>query len=215
MAYPVSKIVVPPIYKLWIRKVKGIGNIPHDKPFIVAINHSSYYDILIMPCILVPKLNKKMHTLVNSSYWKNPITKFFLDLWGGIPVFVKNENDSKQKNKLALERALNHINHGDIIMIFPEGTRSLDGKLQKAKTGVARLALLSKAPVLPVGIIGSYKVLPKGNFFPRFARCEVKIGKLMSFERYLNKKTSNKVYEKITKDIMKQIAKLIGQKYNY
>lgn len=215
MVYPISKITILPIYKLWIRKVYDIDNIPYDKTFIVALNHTSYYDIMIVPCILVPKINKRMHALVNSLYWKNPITRFFLDLWGGIPVFVKKEKNAKAKNKLALEKALNHIKQGDIMMIFPEGKRSPDGKLQKAYTGIAKLALKAKVPVMPCGIIGANKVLPKGKFFPRFARCEVKIGKLIYFNKYYNKKPTEKLFEEITNKIMKEIAKLSNQKYNY
>ena len=74
---------------------------------------------------------------------------------------------------------------------------------------------MAKVPVLPCGIINANNVLPKGKLFPRFARCEVKIGKLMYFDKYYNKKPSKKILEEITRSIMKEIAKLIGQKYNY
>ena len=100
-------------------------------------------------------------------------------------------------------------------MIFPEGKRSPDGKLQKAYNGSAKLALKAKVPVLPVGIIDSHEVLPKGKILPRLKRCEVKIGKLMYFYKYYNKKPNEKIYLQITRKIMKEIAKLIGQKYNY
>ena len=214
MVYPITKVVLPPIYRLWLRKVEGIENIPKDKPFIVAANHTSYYDALLLPCIIAPRLNKKLHALVNSYYWKIPITGFFLDLWESIPVSVEKDKNSKEKNKKAIEKALSYLKNNELIMLFPEGTRS-DGKLKKAYTGVAKLALKSKALVLPCGIIGSNKVLPKGKIFPRFARCEVKIGKPIYFEEYYNKKISNMLLEEVTRSIMKQIAKLINQKYNY
>ena len=214
MPYTISKWIIPPIYKLWLRKVEGIENIPKDKPFIVAANHSSYYDALLLPLIIVSRLDKKIHALVNSYYWKIPITGFFLDLWESIPVSVEKDKNSKEKNKKAIEKALSYLKNNELIMLFPEGTRS-DGKLKKAYTGVAKLALKSKALVLPCGIIGSNKVLPKGKIFPRFARCEVKIGKPISFEKYYNKKISNRLLEEITRSIMKQIAKLTNQKYNY
>lgn len=215
MAYPISKWIVPPIYKLWLRKVEGYGNIPKDKPFIIAANHTSYFDALLLPSVIVPKLNKKMHALVNSYYWKNSITRFFLDLWECIPVFVDKEKNSKVKNRLALKKALNYLKKNEILMIFPEGTRSPDGKLKKAYSGIAKLAMKSKAPVLPCGIIGADKVLPRGVALPRLTRCEVKIGKPMYFNQYYNKKPSEKIYQQITRSIMKEIAKLIGQKYNY
>ena len=214
MPYIISKWIIPPIYKLWLRKVEGIENIPKDKPFIVAANHSSYYDALLLPLIIVSRLDKKIHALVNSYYWKIPITGFFLDLWESIPVSVEKDKNSKEKNKKAIEKALSYLKNNELIMLFPEGARS-DGKLKKAYTGVAKLALKSKTLVLPCGIIGSNKVLPKGKIFPRFARCEVKIGKPISFEEYYNKKVSNRLLEEITRSIMKQIARLTNQKYNY
>ena len=212
MAYPIAKLIVPLIYRPWIRKVEGLENIPKDRPFIIASNHASYYDALLPAVIIVPRINKKIHPLVNSYYWRHFITRFFLDLWEAIPVYVGKEKNAKEKNRKAFEKALSCLKKEEMIMIFPEGARSKDGKLKKAFTGVARLALKSKAPVLPLGVIGSDKVLPIGAAFPRFARCEVKIGKPMYFN---NKKQNEKIYQQITRTIMKQIAKLINQKYNY
>ncbi len=215
MVYPISRWIVPPIYKLWIRKVEGLENISKDIPFIIAANHSSYYDALLIPVIIAPKINKKIHAMVNSFYWRPLITRFFLDLWESVPVYVEKEKDAKEKNKQAFEKALIYLKKNEIIMIFPEGRRSKDGKLQKAYNGIAKLALKAKVPVLPCGIIGSHKVLPVGKAFPRFVKCEVKIGKLIYFDKYYNKKINNKILEVITRQIMKEIAKLIRQEYNY
>lgn len=214
MVYPVSRLIIPPLWKLWIRKIEGVENIPNDKPFIVAANHSSYFDIFLIPSILIPKLNKRMHALVNSYYWNSRFTKFFLDLWQSIPVYVGKEPNAKEKNRLALEKALNYIKQGHILMVFPEGRRS-DGKLLKGRTGIARLALKAKVPVLPCGITGANKVLPKGKAFPRFTRCEIKIGKPVYFGKYCGKRPNQKILEEATRSIMKEIAKLIGQEYGY
>ena len=214
MVHTLGKVSIQPIIKLWLRKVEGMENIPKYKPFIIASNHSSYIDGFLPPALIIPRVDKKIHALVNSYYWKSFIARYFLDMWEAIPVFVKNENDSKKKNKIAFEKSINYLNKNEIIMIFPEGTRN-DGELKKAYAGVAKLALKAKVPVLPVGIIDSNKVFPKGKIFPRFTRCEVKIGKLMYFEKYYNKKINEKVSEEITRNIMNQIAKLIGKKYNY
>ena len=78
-----------------------------------------------------------------------------------------------------------------------------------------RLAISAKVPVLPVGVIDSHKVVPKDKLLPRFARCEVKIGKPIYFEKYYNKKLNKKIYEEVTRNVMKEIAKLITQIYNY
>ncbi|MBI4452852.1 1-acyl-sn-glycerol-3-phosphate acyltransferase [Candidatus Woesearchaeota archaeon] len=214
MAYPISKLIIPPIYRLWIRKIEGVNNIPHDKAFIVAVNHSSYFDAFLLPIIIVPKINRNMHAWVNAYYWKNQVSKFFLDLWGGIPMHVAKEENAKEKNKASFKLTINYLKDKEPMMIFPEGKRN-DGKLLRGYTGIARLALKAKVPVLPCGIIGANKVLPKGKFFPRLARCEVKIGKLMHFDKHYGKKTTKKTLNEITTKIMKEIAELIGQKYNY
>lgn len=215
MAYPISKFIISPIFKLWLRKVDGLENIPRDEPFIIAANHMSYFETLLLPGIVVQILNKKMHAWVNERYWNSRLTKFFLDLWECIPVYLGKEQNLKKKNKAAFHSAMKYLKNGEIMMVFPEGRRSRDGKLQKAYTGVAKLALLSKMPVLPMGIIDSSKVLPRGKIFPRFARCEVKIGKPMYFKKYYNKEINDNMLEGATRDIMGQIGKLIGQKYNY
>lgn len=215
MVYPIGKLIIIPIYKLWLRKVQGLENIPKDKPFIIAANHASYYDAALLHCIIIPKINKIIRALVDSAYWNNVVNKTVLN-WGEcIPVFVENEPGAKNKNKKSIEEAIKYLKNRGIVQIFPEGTRSKDGKLKKAYNGVAKLALKTKVSVLPVGIIDSHKVLPKGKIFPRFKRCEVKIGKPIHFENYYDKKFDNKTLEEVTRRIMKQIGKLIGQKYPY
>lgn len=214
MAYPLSKRIIIPIYKLWLKKPEGTENIPKNEPFIAAANHSSYFDIFIPPLIIVQKLNKKVHGLVNSYYWKSFITRFFLEKWQAIPVYVYKEKDSKKKNKEGTEKAIRFLKNKELVMIFPEGTRN-DGALKKAYTGVAKIALKARVPVLPFGIIGANEVLPKGKAFPRLKRCEVKIGNPMYFEKYYDKKINDKMLEEITRSIMKEIARLIGQKYNH
>lgn len=215
MVYPIGKILIAPVYRLWIRNIKGIENVPEKDACIIAANHSSYYDALVIPSIIAPRIDKEVHALVNSHYWKPLITRFFLNVWKAVPVYVGREKNSRRKNEMALKKALSYLNNKDMLMIFPEGTRSFDGKLKKGYTGVAKLALKSRIPVLPVGIIGSNNVLPRGKILPRFARCDVRFGKPMFFEKYYNKKPNDKIYEEITRQVMKEIAKLIEQEYNY
>ena len=214
MVYPLSKYTIGAIYKLWLRKVKGIENLPNNKPFIIALNHASYYDTILPYLTIIPKINKQIHPLVNSRYWDILPARIILN-WGKcIPVYVGKESDPK-KNEAALKKAKEFLKQGHIIQIFPEGTRSYDGKIKKAHNGVAKLALKAKVPVVPIGIVNSHKVLPKGKIFPRFKRCEVRIGKTLYFNQYYNKKLNKSDYDKITRIIMKEIAKLTGQKYNY
>ena len=215
MVYPIAKCTILPIHRVWMGKVQGTDNLLKNEPFIIAANHTSYYDILTLPSIIIPKLNKKMSALVNSRYWKNFMAKAFLDLWECIPVFVGKQKNLKEKNRVSLEKAKKYLKDGRILMIFPEGGRSKDGKLKKAYNGIALLALKSEVPVIPAGIIGADKVLPKGKYLPRFKRCEVKIGKPIYFNKFYNKKINKKILDGVTRKIMEEIGKLIGQKYRY
>lgn len=214
MAYPIAKRIILIIYKPWIRRVEGLENVPKSGHFIIAANHSSYFDVFLLPIIILPKISSRIHAWVNAYYWNNTITRFFLDMWGGIPMHVAKEKNAKERNKASFKLTISHLKKNEPVMIFPEGTRN-DGKLKKAYTGIARLVLAAKIPVLPCGIIDANKVLPKGKMLPRFARCEVKIGRLMYFDKYYNKKINEKILNEVTRAIMKEIAKLINQKYDY
>jgi len=214
MVYAFAKLLFIPFHKIWLKKVSGLENIPKDKPFIIAPNHSSYYDALLPYTILIPLLNKQIHALVNSIYWDSPFYRMMVE-WGKcIQVFVEKNTKSQRGNKESLNKAIDYLKNGDIIQVFPEGRRSYDGKLRRGYTGVAKLALKGKVPVVPMGIKGSNKILPKGKFFPRFKRCQVKIGKPMYFNKYYNKPITKQLLRTITDSIMKEIAKLIGRRYN-
>ncbi len=102
-----------------------------------------------------------------------------------------------------------------IIAIYPEGTRTLTGKLQKAKTGVARLALAARVPVVPIGLIGTFEIMPKGQNYPNLKRATVNIGRLMYFDKYYGKENDKKTLRLVTTKIMKEIAKLSGQRYEF
>src|SRR3989338_7637166 len=170
MAYLIEKRIIPPICRLWISKIEGTGNIPKQGAFIIAANHASYFDIFLPACVVVPEINIRMHAWVNGKYWENPLNGAILNHWQCMPVFAGKDKKSKEKNKAAFENALNYLKKNEIMMVFPEGHRSPDGKLQKAYTGTARLALKAKVPVLPMVILGSDKVLPRGKIFPRLRR---------------------------------------------
>lgn len=215
MVYPIGKYLIPLVYYLWLRKVEGRENIPRDTPFIIAANHSSFYDTLLPYTIMSRTLNKQVHALVNSRYWGSFFHRRAFE-WGKcIPVYVEKDVRSKKKNKQALEKAVSFLKKGHLIQIFPEGTRSYDGQLKKAHTGVAYLALKAKVPILPFAIIGSEKVMPKGTAFPRFARAEIRIGKPICFEKYYGKKINKKIMSDISRQVMEELARLSGKKYNY
>lgn len=215
MVYLISQLTIGSLMKLFIKKIDGKDNIITDEPFIIASNHASYIDDFAVPSVFYPAINRKFHFYVNSSYFNFFFLRIVLNYYESIPVDVDRGKHHKQVNKKAFEAASRHLKKGHVIFIFPEGTRGIDEKLQRARTGIAKLAIAAKVPVQPVGIIGSNRILPKGRFFPRPARCRINIGKPLYFQDYYNKKINKKMLGDATRKIMKEIAKLAGQKYNY
>ena len=209
MVYPITKRIIPPIVNLWVKEINGINNIPKKGPFIIAANHASYLDHIIIVSNFVLQLNKKIHFLSKKEHFNNIFKAAWHRYAGAIPL------DREKGGKEALEWAIKALKKGKIIAMHPEGTRTLTGKLQKGKTGIARLALAAKAPVLPIGLIGTFEILPKGKYIPKLKKAVMNIGKLMAFEKYYNKKITKTLLRKITNEIMQEIAKLSSQKYNF
>ncbi|HLC61459.1 MAG TPA: lysophospholipid acyltransferase family protein [Candidatus Nanoarchaeia archaeon] len=209
MIYPELRITLVPLTKLWIKKANGLENIPKKEGFIVAANHSSYMDHMIIGSTIISYLDKKMHWLAKKEHFET----FFQRLWhvyiGAIPL------DRQSGGKEALRFAVNALRQKKIIVIYPEGTRTLTGKIQEARTGVARLALLSKSPVIPIGLIGTFQILPKGNYVPKFKRATINIGKPMYFDKYYKRPITKRLLREVTTEIMKEIARLSSQKYEF
>jgi 1-acyl-sn-glycerol-3-phosphate acyltransferase len=209
MVYPIAKIILPPIIGLWIKETNGLENIPVKGPFIIAANHESYMDHFIIVKTFVMHTNQKIHFLAKKEHFSNPLKATWHRWAGAIPL------DREAKGTKALRWAVKALKNGKIIGVHPEGTRSLTGKLQKGKTGVARLALAARVPVVPVGLIGTFEIMPKGKHIPKLKRAKINIGKPIYFNKYYNKKITKKLLRNVTDEIMKEIAKLSKQKYNF
>ena len=207
MVYFIGKRIIPLIIKFWIKEVNGLLNVPKKGTFIVAANHASYMDHFIIMCTLVPFLNRKIHHLAKKEHFSNPLKAIWHYYGGAVPI------DRQSGGKEALRWAVQALKNGNLIAIHPEGTRTLTGKLQKGRTGVARLALLARVPVIPIGLIGTFEILPKGNCIPKLKKATMNIGKPMHFQKYYNKKITKSLLRKITDNIMKEIAKLSKQEY--
>lgn len=202
----------------FIRKIRGFDNLPKDGPFIVAANHSSLLDPIILAIYLTWPLKRYVHFLSNYIVYDHPIAGFIVRIAKGIKVEQKAEAKS-------LFIALKDLQKGEIIGIFPEGTRSPDGKIQKGKNGAALLALKAKVPVVPVGLIDTDKVLPRNTNIPRFAKCEINIGSPLTFEQFYkdydiavdigDQKKLLDIEGKVVRIVMQEIAKLSGQKYPF
>jgi len=195
--------------KLFIKKATGVANLPEQKGFILAANHNSYLDIILMSTVMFLKRNIIIKYLGKKELFTNQISKWYFFSMGQIPI------DRKLGPKHSLEKAVRVLKKGDVVGIYPEGTRSLTGKIQKGKTGVARLALWAKVPVVPVGIIGTFEILPRGRVIPKFKKnIIISIGKPIYFDKFYKRKITKKLLRQITEIVMKEIAKLSGQRYN-
>ena len=209
MVYPIAKLIIPLIVDFWIKEVNGIENIPKKGPFIIAANHESYIDHLIIVKTFVIHTNQTIHFLAKKEHFSNPLKSIWHRWAGAVPL------DREAKGTEALRWAIEALKQGKIIGLHPEGTRTLTGKLQKGKTGVIRLALAAKVPIVPVGLIGTFEILPKGKYIPKFKKATMNIGKPIYFNKYYNKKTTKRLLRDLTDQVMGEIAKLSNQKYNF
>ena len=208
MAYPIGKHIIVPFFNLWLKQINGIENLQKGS-FIIAANHASYMDHALIVGNVVKYKNRKVHFLSKKEHFDNPLKAAWHTYAGAIPL------DRQSGGKLALKKAVKALKEGKIIAIHPEGTRSLGGKLLKGKTGAARLALAARVPVVPVGLIGTFEILPKGKYIPRAKKAIINIGKPMYFDKYYRKPMTKKLLRGLTTKIMKEIAKLSNQKYNF
>ena len=196
------------LFRIFIKEVKGLDNIP-KKGCIVASNHTSYLDPPMLGSYIATKLRIKVHYLGKEELFKNFIGKILYKSFETIPI------DTTGKHKSWLRCALKYIKKKEIIGIFPEGGRSCDGTIQRGKTGAVRLALAAKSPIVPVGIKGTYRIWPvHKKLFKMKKIAKVNIGKPIYFDRYYKRKITKKLLRQLTDKLMRDIAKLSGQRHN-
>lgn len=188
----------------------GVENVPEEGPVILACNHLSYADWLFMPLVLP----RRVTFVAKAEYFDTPgvkgwFQKKFFSGAGQVPIDRTSPNAAAG----ALRTQLGLLNEGEICGIFPEGTRSHDGRLYRGKTGVARLALAAGVPVIPVAVVGTDVVAPPGARFGRFTRPIVRFGKPLDFARYAGLENDRFILRSITDEIMYEVMNLSGQEY--
>ena len=198
---------------LFIKEVKGIENLPESR-YILASNHASYIDIPVIETILLEYRNKwarfiARKDLMNDTYFR--IATFLMEKEDNRVIRVDRNKGLEQESFQEVYRALGI---GHIIAIFPEGGRSRDGKIRQGKTGMVRIALKSQVPIVPVGIHGTFDLMPKGSIMPKFKKnIVVNIGKPAYFGNYYKREIKKQILRKLTDKIMIEIAKLSDQRY--
>ena len=169
MLYKTLKVVLGrPIRMLWLKRVRGLEHVPTSGGAILASNHESYLDFIIVP---VSGCRLPCY-MVGEVFFEKPVIGRAFRTMGFIPV-----DRRRVTNTEAVRAGLRRLRANNLLGVFPEGTRSPDGKLQKARDGVALLAHMSEVPVVPLAVIGTHEAWPKSRQWPRPFSCEVRFGK--------------------------------------
>ncbi|HET7761488.1 MAG TPA: 1-acyl-sn-glycerol-3-phosphate acyltransferase, partial [Phycicoccus sp.] len=212
MFYWVLKtVVLGPILRLLFRPwVEGEENIPETGAAIFASNHLSFSDSIFLP-LVVPR---RMTFLAKSDYFtgeglKGRLTAWFFRGVGQLPI----DRSGGRASEAALRSGLKVLGRGELLGLYPEGTRSPDGRLYKGRTGVARMALEAGVPVIPVAMIGTDKAQPTGRKIPKLVRIGIRIGAPLDFSRYEGMEGDRFVLRSVTDEIMYALMELSGQEY--
>jgi 1-acyl-sn-glycerol-3-phosphate acyltransferase len=204
-------IALGPWLKLVFRPhVEGAEHVPASGPAILASNHLSYTDWMFMPLTLP----RRVTFVAKAEYFTTPgikgwFQKKFFSGAGQVPIDRSGANAAEG----ALSSARSILAEGELFGIYPEGTRSHDGRLYRGKTGVARLALETGVPVIPVAVLGTDVVAPPGKKFGSFTRPRVRFGEPLDFSRYEGMENDRYILRAITDEIMYEIMQLSGQEY--
>lgn len=195
------------VYRPWAR---GTQNVPAEGPAILASNHLAVIDSFFLPLMIereVVFIGKQEY--FNGRGVRGRLTAGFMRGVGTIPV----DRGGGKAGEAALETGLRRLREGGLFGIYPEGTRSPDGRLYRGKTGVARLALESGAPVIPVAMVGTDVAQPVGRTIPKVMRIGMVIGEPLDFSRYAGMEDDRFILRSVTDEIMYAIMSLSGQEY--
>ena len=188
-------------------KVSGLRHVPSNGPVIIASNHLSFSDSIFMP-LVVPR---KVTFLAKSEYFTSPGIKGFIKkltfiTLGQVPI----DRSGGKRSEAALATGLKVLQQGHCLGIYPEGTRSPDGRLYKGRTGIARMAIESGAPIIPVAMFNTAEIQPTGQVVPKVRRVEMVFGEPMYFT---GDSTDQAVLRAATNQLMEKIAELSKQEY--
>ena len=206
-----KNIVLGPLLKIMFRPwVRGSEKIPSDGAAILASNHLSFSDSIFLPLML----RRPVVFLAKSEYFtgkglKGTLTRWFFIATGQLPI----DRSGVKASEAALNTGLKVLSQEQLLGIYPEGTRSPDGRLFRGRTGIARMVLEAKVPVFPVAMIDTEKVQPIGRRLPRIRRIGVVVGEPLDFSRFAGMEGDRLVLRAVTDEISYELMKLSGQEY--
>lgn len=209
MLNQIVRFVLAPLVRLVYRpSVEGLENVPADGPVILAANHRAVLDTAVISLVV----RRQVRFLGKAEYFtgrglRGRLMAAFVDALGFVPV----ERGNAYAGLAALNAGQNVLNAGGVFAIYPEGTRSLDGRLYRGHTGVAVLALTTGAPVVPVALTGTERLMPRGSRIPRYARVGVSFGPPLDFSRVTERNL--RARRAVTDEVMAAIRRLSSQEY--
>lgn len=212
MFYWIMKhLIVGPLTKMIFRPwVVGAENIPAEGPVILASNHLSFIDSVFLPIMI----ERRVYFLAKSEYFtgrglKGWFVRNFMLATGQLPI----DRSGGQASEASLITGLGVLDKGNVLGIYPEGTRSPDGKLYRGRTGVARMILESGAQVIPVAMIDTDKAMPIGRKLPKIRRIGTVVGEPLDFSRFQGMQSDRFILRSVTDEIMYELRALSGQTY--
>jgi 1-acyl-sn-glycerol-3-phosphate acyltransferase len=205
--YWIIKAVVTPVLRICCRiRVDGKENLPRSGPVILAANHRSFLDSIFIP-LVVPR---RVTFVAKAEYFDDKRVAWFFRGVGQIP--IRREGGSASER--ALESATEVLEAGGVFGIYPEGTRTRDGKLHRGHTGAARLALRTGAPIIPVGLIGTDEVQPIDSKLPRlFKTVRICFGEPIPLDHYAGRHDDRLALRDVADEVMYELAQLSGYEY--
>ncbi len=206
----IKAILTPTLRGLFRPTIEGSEWVPDEGGAILASNHLSFFDWLFLPLLVT----RRITFLAKSDYFTERSAKgrakaAFFRSAGQVPI----DRSGGTAGDPALATALSILRSGKLLGIYPEGTRSPDGRLYRGRTGVARMALEAGVPVLPVAMMGTFEVAPPGKVFPRVGPVRIRIGRPLDFSRYEGLADDRFVLRSITDEIVYELMQLSGQEY--
>jgi 1-acyl-sn-glycerol-3-phosphate acyltransferase len=206
-----KNLIVGPILRTAFRPwVTGHEHIPKTGGVILASNHLSFIDSVFLPLLI----DRQVSFLAKSDYYtgtgfKGWIIKTFMKSAGMLPI----DRSGGKASEASLQTGLGVLERGEVLGIYPEGTRSPDAKLYRGRTGVARMILEGNVPVIPVAMIDTEKVMPIGKRLPKVRRIGMVIGEPLDFSRFHGMEGDRFILRSITDEIMYELSRLSGQEY--
>jgi 1-acyl-sn-glycerol-3-phosphate acyltransferase len=203
-------LVGPFLHRVFRPWVTGIENVPKKGAAILASNHLSFIDSVILPV----ELDRRVSFLAKAEYFtgkgiKGWAVRTFMLATGQLPI----DRSGGKASEAALNTGLSVLRSGELLGIYPEGTRSADGRLYRGRTGIARMVLEGHVPVIPVAMIDTEKAMPIGSRMPKIRRIGIVIGEPLDFSRFAGLEGDRFILRSITDEIMYELAKLSGQEY--